>query len=53
MKKLIILISLFSLASCQSFLQAEAEKSARANSASSRINASDSNNSDLFKELDN
>lgn len=52
MKKLIILLSLLTISSCQSYLKQEAEKTLKANGASNRINSSDSNNIDLFKELD-
>lgn len=53
MSKIFILLSIFSLVACESFITKEAKKSAQANAASSRINSSESNNSDLFKELDN
>ena len=51
-KKLLTILSLFFLVSCQSILAKEQAKTAKANSASQRINASDSNSSDILKELD-
>ena len=53
MSKIFILLSIFSLVACESFITKEAKKNAKANAASSRINASQSNNSDLLRELDN
>jgi len=52
MIKILTIISLIFLTSCQSFAQKEFEKSAKASSASSRINASDSNSQNILKELD-
>jgi len=53
MKKIIAILALFSLASCGSnWAKEEAKKSAKSSAASSRINASQSNNSDVFKDLE-
>ncbi len=53
MKNLILTLALISLASCAAnWAQEEAKASAKAGAASTRINASDSNSRDVFKELD-
>jgi len=52
MKKLIIISILFSVVSCASWVGEEREKSGKAAAASSRINASDENSKDVFKEVD-
>lgn len=52
MKKLIFIITLFALSSCQSALQKEAEKSVKHQSASDRINSTNSDSDNLFKEMD-
>lgn len=53
MKKIIIATILFSLFSCAANeVKKEAVKSAKSGAASSRINNSDSNSSNIFKELD-
>ena len=51
-KKLITITILFFLASCQSNPHEEITKTAKAASASARINATDSNSKDVLKELD-
>ncbi|MBP7709904.1 MAG: hypothetical protein KA100_02410 [Rickettsiales bacterium] len=51
-KKLLTILTLVLLTSCQSFAQKELEKSAKASAASSRINASDSNAQKNLQELD-
>lgn len=52
-KKIITILSLLILASCQaSPFAKEGLKSAKSSSASGRINASDSNSRDMLKELD-
>ncbi len=51
-KKLLTILTLILLTSCQSFAHREAEKSAKAASASSRINAGQSNSQSVFQELD-
>lgn len=49
-------ISIFSLVllvvSCKASINAEVSKSAKSSAASSRLNASDSNTKDVFRELD-
>ncbi|MDX2082667.1 MAG: hypothetical protein SFV53_01590 [Rickettsiales bacterium] len=56
MKKFMILLSLISalitLVACTSQLQREAEKTAKQNSASGRINSTNSNSDNLFNEMD-
>ncbi len=53
MKKIIIATILFSLFSCAANeAKKEAVKSAKATAASSRINSSNGNSSNIFKELD-
>jgi hypothetical protein len=52
MKKLILLLTLTSLTACSNWASEEAKASAKAGAASSRINSSDSNSKDAFKELD-
>ncbi len=52
LKKTLIILTFASLFSCKSFVDKELEKSAKASSASSRINATDRNSKDLLKELD-
>lgn len=55
MNKILIIITLFCLFSCSNpyaVYKGELEKSAKSSSASSRINQSQSNNSEVFKELD-
>jgi len=53
MKKIIIAVILFSISSCAiSDAKKEAAKSAKADAASTRINKSDANSSNIFKELD-
>lgn len=49
-KKLITILALTFLISCQA--NEEAKKTGKANSASGRINSSESNSKDVFKELD-
>jgi hypothetical protein len=51
-KKLLTILSLVFLVSCQSILAKEQVKTAKASSASGRINASDNNSSGILKELD-
>ncbi len=51
-KKLIAILGLIILASCQSYDKEELKKTSKASSASQRINSSDSNSSNLLKELD-
>ena len=52
MKKLLTILTLILLASCQNTVNQEAVKTGKANSASTRINSSDSNSNSIFKELD-
>jgi hypothetical protein len=52
MKSLILLFTLTSITACSNWASEEAKTSSKAGSASSRINASDSNSKDAFKELD-
>jgi len=52
MKKLLAISLLVLFASCNSFIKEEAKKTAKSNSASSRINSSDKNSKEIFKELD-
>jgi hypothetical protein len=51
-KKLITIFTLIFLTSCQNWANKELEKTAKASSASDRINSTDSNSKDVFKELD-
>ncbi len=51
-KKIISLIALFCIFSCQSDLKKEAIKSGKAGEASGRINSSEQNSKDTFKELE-
>ncbi len=51
-KKLLTIFTLILLTSCQSLAQKELEKSTKANAASSRINASESNAQKNLHELD-
>lgn len=52
MKKLITILTLILLTSCQSYSQKEAEKTHKAKSASSRINDSEKNSRDNLQDLD-
>jgi len=55
MNKILAIITLFFLFSCSNpygVYKQELEKSAKSNSASNRINQSQSNNNELFNELD-
>ena len=55
MKKLITIFTLVLLASCgggKDWAKEEAKSSAKAGAASGRINASESNSENVFKELD-
>ena len=51
-KKIITICALFLLTACHSFIGEEMEKNAKSGAASQRLNSSDNNNKDLFKELD-
>lgn len=51
MKILVILSAVLFLTSCSSLYQKELEKTGQANSASQRINSTNSNSDNLFKEL--
>jgi peptidoglycan hydrolase CwlO-like protein len=51
-KKILTIFILIFITSCQSFAQKELEKSAKANAASSRINASEGNVQKNLQELD-
>jgi hypothetical protein len=51
MKKIITILLLSFLISCQS-ADEELKKTAKANASSQRINSSESNSKDAFKELD-
>lgn len=51
-KKIITIFTLLLLTSCHSFISEEMEKNAKSGASSHRINSSDNNNADLFKELD-
>ena len=52
MKKLILVLTLASLASCSNWMSEEAKATAKAGAASGRIKASESNSQDVFKDLD-
>lgn len=52
MKKLCAIFILASLASCSNFMSEETKASAKAGAASGRINSSESNSTNVFKELD-
>jgi hypothetical protein len=53
MKKIIAIFALISLASCaNNWAKKEVETTAKASAASTRINASENNSHDVFKELD-
>lgn len=53
MKKIFIIAIIAAISSCSSsFLDAENKASAKNSSASGRINASENNNREIFKEID-
>jgi len=54
MKKLLILLTIFVFSSCSpaTTAQKEAEKTLKQKSASERINSTNSNSDNLFKEID-
>lgn len=56
MKKLILSLCAFftlsTLSSCSSWMSEEAKASGKAGAASGRINSSENNSKDVFKELD-
>jgi hypothetical protein len=52
MRKVFTITLLFFFASCSSFVKEEAKKTIKSNSASNRINSSESNNKEILKELD-
>ncbi|MBU6140363.1 MAG: hypothetical protein KGP29_02245 [Proteobacteria bacterium] len=52
MKNLIAIFTLISLTACSNWASDEVKASAKAGAASSRLNASDNNSKDAFKELD-
>jgi hypothetical protein len=49
---ILIALLLFGLTSCESWMQKEAKKTQKANSASDRINSGAQNNRDILKDLD-
>ena len=52
LRVLLTILTLALLTSCQSFAKKEAEKSAKATAASSRINAGQNNSQSILKDLD-
>ncbi len=52
MKKLLIFLTLITVSACESIAQKEAAKTAKHSSASDRINSTNSNSDNLFKEID-
>ena len=52
MKKILMFLVLTSLCACQNYASKEVEKTTKSRAASDRINSSDSNASNLLKELD-
>jgi hypothetical protein len=53
MKNISLILTLILISSCTpAWVKEEAKKSAQTSASSSRINSGASNNSDLFKELD-
>lgn len=52
MRRLTAILMLISITSCSSWMSKEATASAKASAASDRINASERNSKDVFKELD-
>ncbi len=51
-KKLLTLFTLFFIFSCQSELKKEMVKSGKSGASADRINSSEQNSKDVFKELD-
>lgn len=52
MKKIFLILTLISLAACETLAEKEANKTLKQRSASDRINSTNSNSDNLFKDID-